>query len=346
MDIGATILGCASTGLSTAERSFFQQAKPFGFILFARNIETPEQVRSLIADLRGCVGRADAPVLIDQEGGRVARLRPPHWYDAPPAAVFADLFQEDPSAGEEALRLNTRLIAADLIALGIDVDCTPVLDVPIEGADDIIGDRAYGSDPDQIAHLGEIVGRTMLESGVIPIIKHIPGHGRALCDSHFDLPHVDASADQLRRTDFAPFQRLSALPWAMTAHVVFTAIDASAPATLSPTMINNVIREQIGFDGLLLSDDMSMKALDGPLDQRARQARQAGCDIALHCNGDMKEMIQVSDGAGVMDDAGMRRVASGRAMMGSLQDFDRDAALHRLAQLLERRSASSAGDNS
>ena len=338
MAVGATILGCASTRLSKEERQFFINANPLGFILFARNIETPDQVRALVGDLRAAVGRGDAPVLIDQEGGRVARLQPPHWYPAPAAALFADLHAEDPERGAEALGLNTRLIAADLRDLGIDVDCAPVIDVPVPGAHDVIGDRAYGTGPDRVAALGRIVARTLLDCSVIPVIKHIPGHGRAAVDSHSALPRVEAQVDLLRSTDFAPFSALADMPWAMTGHVVYTALDATAPATLSELMIGTIIRTQIGFRGLLLSDDLSMQALDGPLDRRARQCRIAGCDIALHCNGDAGEMKQVVEGAGMLDDAGWTRVEAGRAMLGAPADFDRAAARARLATLLEGRA--------
>ncbi len=338
MTVGATILGCASTGLSEDERRFFGSANPFGFILFARNIETPDQVRALVCELRETVGRDDAPVLIDQEGGRVARLQPPFWYDAPSAAEFAGLHAEDPERGAEALRLSTQLIAADLLDLGIDVDCAPVADLAIAGAHDVIGDRAYGSAPEQVASLGRIVAQTLLESGVIPVVKHIPGHGRALADSHRELPAVDAPVDLLRKTDFAPFSALADMPWAMTAHVVYEALDATAPATLSELMVSTIIRTQIGFRGLLLSDDLSMQALEGPFDRRARQCRIAGCDIALHCNGVVEEMIQVVEGAGLMDDTGSNRVEAGRAMLGTLADFDREAALAGVAALLGDRA--------
>ena len=338
MTVGATILGCASTRLSEEEKRFFRDADPLGFILFALNLETPDQVRALVGALRETIGRGDAPVLIDQEGGLVVRLKPPFWYAAPAAAVFADLQAEDPAAGAEALKLNAQLIAADLLDLGIDVNCTPVADVPVAGAHDVIGDRAYGSSPDRVAQLARIVARTLLDAGVIPVVKHIPGHGRALADSHRELPVVDAPVDLLRRTDFAPFSALADLPWAMTAHVIYAALDATAPATLSELMVSTIIRTQIGFQGLLLSDDLSMQALEGPLERRARQCRIAGCDIALHCNGVMEEMIQVVDGAGQMNDAGLKRVEAGRAMLGTLDDFDREAARARVAALLERRA--------
>ena len=338
MTVGATILGCASTGLSEAERRLFRSANPFGYILFDRNIETPDQVRALVCELREAVGRSDAPVLIDQEGGRVARLQPPFWYAAPAASIFAGLYAENKDRGAEALTLSTQLVAADLLGLGIDVDCAPVADVPVAGAHDVIGDRAYGSAPDQVARLGRVVARTLLDAGVIPVVKHIPGHGRARADSHCELPVVDAPVELLRVTDFAPFSALADMPWAMTAHVVYDALDATAPATLSELMVSTIIRTQIGFQGLLLSDDLSMQALDGPFDRRARQCRIAGCDIALHCNGVMEEMIQVVEGAGLMDDAGSRRVEAGRAMLGTLADFDREAALARLAVLLQGRA--------
>lgn len=338
MTVGATILGCASTGLSEDERRFFGRANPLGFILFARNIETPDQVRALVCELREAVGRDDAPVLIDQEGGRVARLRPPFWYGAPAAAVFAGLHAEDPDRGAEALRLSTQLIAADLLDLGIDVDCAPVADLAVAGAHDVIGDRAYGSAPDRVASLGRIVAQTLLDSGVIPVVKHIPGHGRAPADSHRELPAVDAPVELLRDTDFAPFSALADMPWAMTAHVVYEALDATAPATLSELMVSTIIRTQIGFRGLLLSDDLSMQALEGPFDRRARQCRIAGCDIALHCNGVLDEMIPVVEGAGLMDETGANRVAAGRAMLGSPAGFDRQAALARVAALLGGRA--------
>ncbi|MCY4239871.1 MAG: beta-N-acetylhexosaminidase [Rhodospirillaceae bacterium] len=337
MPVGATILGCASARLREAERRFFGRVNPLGFILFARNVKTPDQTRALVADLRDSVGRGDAPVLIDQEGGRVARLKPPHWYGAPPAGVFADLYASAPTRAVEAVRLNTQLIADDLVSLGIDVDCAPVLDVPVVGAHDVIGDRAYGDIPSRVEVLGTAVCDALLAAGVLPVIKHIPGHGRATTDSHLDLPVVETSRVTLEETDFVPFRTLAAMPWAMTAHVVYSAIDPTKPATFSPTVIRTVIRGQIGFQGLLLSDDLSMAALNGAFAARAQQCRAAGCDVALHCNGDMEEMKQVAEGAGAMDATGHKRVANGRKMMGSLEDFDRAAAMARLFDLLDGR---------
>jgi len=283
--------------LTDAERAFFSATNPLGFILFQRNCETPAQVKKLVADLRACVDRPDAPVLIDQEGGRVARLRPPHWPEFPAAKVYADLYAQDPERGLEAAQLGGRLIAAELSALGITVDCAPVLDVPQPGADPIIGDRAFGPDVHTIVHTAKAFMEGMKAGGVAAVIKHVPGHGRALVDSHKDLPRVDASLEDLAAVDFAPFRALHMAPWAMTAHVVYTALDAARPATTSPVVIEEVIRRQIGFRGVLLSDDLSMKALSGDFSQRAEASLEAGCDVALHCNGDMEEMQAVAQGA-------------------------------------------------
>ncbi|TAN54887.1 MAG: glycoside hydrolase family 3 protein, partial [Magnetospirillum sp.] len=254
----AAIFGCAGLVLSEEERRFFAGANPLGFILFARNIESPEQVRVLVTALRASVGRADAPVLIDQEGGRVQRLRPPHWRKAPPGEPFARLAARDPAAAHEALRLNFRLIGRELADLGIDVDCAPVLDVPVAGAHDVIGDRAYGRTAALVSALAGEVMEGLLDEGVLPVIKHIPGHGRAMVDSHLALPVVEASRAELEAQDFPPFHALRHAPWAMTAHVVYTALDAAAPATTSAKVIAEVIRGAIGFNGVLVSDDLSM----------------------------------------------------------------------------------------
>ncbi|MGE0151663.1 MAG: beta-N-acetylhexosaminidase [Reyranellaceae bacterium] len=308
----AAIFGCAGPELGAAERDFFRQHDPLGFILFARNCDSPEQISRLVADLRASVGRDDAPVLIDQEGGRVQRLKPPRWRQAPPAARFGELFRRDPALGREAVEFNMRLIAADLIALGIDVDCVPCLDVPVPGAHDVIGDRAFALQAEIVADLGRIAANTMLDMGVMPVIKHIPGHGRAGVDSHHALPRVDTSAIELAHTDFLPFKSLSDMPWGMTAHVLYTAIDAQRPATTSPVVIERIVRGMIGFQGLLLSDDLSMQALGGTLADRAKAALAAGCDIALHCNGKLDEMAQVADTTPPMTPAALDRLARGR----------------------------------
>ena len=302
----AAIFGCEGLALSDREKSFFARTNPLGFILFARNVRDPGQVRSLVGELRSCVGRADAPVLIDQEGGRVQRLRPPHWRQAPPMARFGEL--DDLLRASRAARLNASLIAAELGALGIDVDCAPVLDLPVAGAHDVIGDRAFSGDAEVVASLGRAVCDGLLAGGIIPVVKHIPGHGRASVDSHHRLPVVDADLAVLRATDFRPFGELRDAPWAMTAHVVYTTLDAAAPATISKKVIETIIRGEIGFGGVLVSDDLSMKALSGNLDDRARAALAAGCDVVLHCNGDMAEMEAVAAATHPLADAALERL--------------------------------------
>jgi beta-N-acetylhexosaminidase len=310
----AAVFGCRGTALSEAERLFFRGVDPLGFILFARNVADPPQLRALVADLRDSVGRADAPVLVDQEGGRVARLRPPHWPARPAAARFGELHQRQGRAAAcAAARLDGRLIAADLAALGIDVLCAPVLDLRVPGAHDIVvGDRAFASDP---AIVGELAGSFIdgvTAGGVIPMLKHMPGHGRAVVDSHHELPVVDAPLDVLAENDFVPFRRLAGRGWGITAHIVYRPLDPERPATLSRTVIGGTIRGAIGFDGLLLTDDLSMKALGGSYTERTRRALEAGCDVALHCNGDPEEMRGVADGLRPLSDAALARIARSR----------------------------------
>jgi beta-N-acetylhexosaminidase len=278
-------------------------------------VAAPDQVRALTDRLRETVGRADAPILIDQEGGRVARLRPPHWKTYPPGRAYGALVANDPLVAREITRLGARLIAHDLLSLGINVDCVPVLDVPDPQGHEIIGDRAYGDTPEQVATLGRAAAEGLLAGGVLPIIKHIPGHGRAMADSHLELPVVKAKLADLEARDFAPFRVLSDMPMAMTAHVVYTAIDRGRPATTSRKAIKKIIRESLGFDGLLMSDDLSMKALSGDFRQRARDSLAAGCDVVLHCNGDMAEMKAVMSGVGKLSREARRRV---QAVMGRL----------------------------
>ena len=335
----AVIFGCGGPVLTELERAFFAEADPLGFILFARNCENPDQVRALVAELLASVGRADAPVLIDQEGGRVQRLKPPYWRDAPAAGVFAELAEDDLGRAEEAARLNARLIADDLSELGITVDCAPVLDVPQPGTDGIIGDRAVGSTPDLVALLGRAVCEGLMAGGELPMIKHIPGHGRAMVDSHQWLPIVDASRDQLNAFDFAPFRALSDMPWSMTAHVVYTAIDPDRPATTSPCVLDKIIRADIGFRGVLVSDDLSMQALTGSLGERAAAACAAGCDVVLHCNGDMAEMADIANNVGPLTNAAEERLGAAELQRRRSHDkhgeWGRDAALLRLAALME-----------
>ena len=311
----AAILGCAGTTLTAEEAAFFRDVKPWGFILFKRNIADPDQVRALTAALRETVGRPDAPILIDQEGGRVARLGAPHWKTYPPGRSYGALVANDPLVAREITRLGARLIAHDLLSLGVNVDCVPVLDVPDPLGHEIIGDRAYGDTPEQVATLGRAAAEGLLAGGVLPIIKHIPGHGRAMSDSHLELPVVKAKLAELDSRDFAPFRVLSDMPMAMTAHVVYTAIDRRRPATTSRKAIKKIIRESIGFDGLLMSDDLSMKALSGDFKQRAKDSLSAGCDVVLHCNGDMAEMRAVMSGVGRPSTNARRRI---QAVMGRL----------------------------
>lgn len=328
------VFGCSGLHVTPSERAFFRDADPVGFILFGRNCESPDQVIALVNDLRGCVGRAAAPVLIDQEGGRVARLKPPHWRAAPPAARFGELARIDLDTAREAVRLNARLIAAELHELGISVDCVPLLDVPIPGSHDIIGDRAFGSDPALVAELGRVQAEGLMDGGVLPVIKHIPGHGRANADSHESLPVVIAPRAELEAQDFVPFKALADLPWGMTAHVLYTDLDPEAPATTSRTIIEQVIRDDIGFQNLLLTDDLSMKALKGGVAERARTALAAGCDIALHCNGDMEEMRAVAEGVGTISDATIARLENAEALYHTRDRIDFAEAADRLGALL------------
>ena len=315
MSIGASILGCSGPTLTAEERTFFRRVKPWGFILFGRNVEGPNQVRALVGALRDTVGRADAPVLIDQEGGRVQRLGPPNWGRYPPGRAYGDLAGADPLLRREITRLGARLMAHDLAALGINVDCVPVLDVPDPAGHEIIGDRAYGGTPDEVALLGRAAAEGLIAGGVLPVIKHIPGHGRAMADSHLELPVVDARFEDLDARDFAPFRVLSDMPMAMTAHVIYAAIDRTRPATTSRKVMRRVIRGAIGFDGLVMSDDLSMKALSGDFTERARASRAAGCDVVLHCNGAMAEMKAVADGAGALKGRAAARAAAALARL-------------------------------
>lgn len=330
----AVIYGCQGLELTSDEKAFFADQDPLGFILFARNVDNPDQVRALVDDFRSIVGRETAPVLIDQEGGRVQRLRPPHWRDAPAGKVFADLALKDHVRAAEAIRLNCRLIAAELIDLGINVDCAPVLDVPQPGAHDVIGDRALGETPIMVTELGRAASEGFLAGGVQPVIKHIPGHGRALVDSHLELPRVDTDLETLKAVDFPPFSVLGDRPWAMTAHVVYEALDPDNPATTSKTVIKDIIRGEIGFEGLLVSDDLSMKALGGEFKDRAANSLAAGCDVVLHCNGDMAEMIEVAKGTKAMTDAAFTRYVNAIEMTGLPDAFDVEDGLARLDALL------------
>src|SRR6478736_33291 len=297
MSTRAFITGVSGTELTAVEREFIRDQRPWGFILFKRNVATPAQVTALVTELRTAAGAADASVLIDQEGGRVQRLGPPHWPVYPPGAIFAGLYDIDSALGLTAARLSARLIACDLADLGITVDCLPLADVPVAGANAVIGNRAYGTEPGKVAAIARAVTEGLEEGAVLPVLKHIPGHGRATADTHFNLPTVDTSRDELDRTDFAAFKPLADLPMAMTAHVVFSAVDPAQPATTSATIIEQVIRGVIGFQGLLMSDDVCMNALAGSIAERTRAIVAAGCDMILHCSGVLDEMREVASHA-------------------------------------------------
>ena len=327
----ALVLGCAGPSLDPAERDFFRAADPAGFILFQRNCVEPAQVRALVADLKEAVGRPDAPVLIDQEGGRVQRLKPPHWRAAPSGGRIAALAAP---ADERAAWLNARLIAADLEALDIAVDCMPVLDLPVPGAHEVIGSRALGTEPAQAIRLGRAVMQGLEAGGVLPVIKHLPGHGRATVDSHEHCPVVETPEEELLERDLVPFQALADAAFAMTAHVVYTAWDSERPGTLSPKVIHEIIRGRIGFAGALISDDLSMKALGGDLADRALGALAAGCDLALHCNGKLDEMAMLADSVGPLDEPGAARFAQALLRRNTPEPIDRAALLDELETLL------------
>lgn len=342
MSTRAFITGVSGTELTAVEREFIRDQRPWGFILFKRNVATPAQVAALVAELRMAAGAADAPVLIDQEGGRVQRLGPPHWPVYPPGAVFSTLYDTDSALGLTAARLSARLIAADLADLGITVDCLPLADVPVEGADAVIGNRAYGTEPGKVAAIARAVTEGLEQGGVLPVLKHIPGHGRATADTHFKLPTVDTPRAELERTDFAAFEPLSDLPMAMTAHVVFSAVDPAQPATTSATMIADVIRGVIGFQGLLMSDDVSMNALSGNIAERTRAIFAAGCDMALHCNGNIEEMREVAGQTPELSGRALERANAALAARKAPQPLDRVAARMELDALIARANTASA----
>ncbi|MFP5478299.1 MAG: glycoside hydrolase family 3 N-terminal domain-containing protein [Alphaproteobacteria bacterium] len=322
---GATIFGCAGPELLPVERDFFRDADPFGFILFARNIETPEQVVRLTSSLREAVGR-EAPILVDQEGGRVQRLRAPHWreWEPPLDSVLAD-----PATAADRMRRRMAVIGAELRAVGIDANCAPLGDVAREGTHPFLRNRCYGTDPETVAQVARAVAEGLMAAGVLPVMKHLPGHGLSHLDTHLELPVVDLGLEELRAVDFAPFRALNDLPMAMTAHLVFSAIDPDRPATQSPVMIR-LIRDEIGFGGLLMTDDLNMQALAGTLAERTARSLAAGCDIALHCKGDLAEMQEVASAAGEMGPEALARAeaavaarpASGLMLAQALEALD------------------------
>ncbi|HEY1473886.1 MAG TPA: beta-N-acetylhexosaminidase [Pseudolabrys sp.] len=330
----AFITGLSGLNVSANERAFFREAQPWGLIIFKRNVKTPQQVTELTSSFRDAVGW-EAPVLVDQEGGRVQRLGPPHWPQYPPGAAYAALYDREVARGLSVARLGGRLIAADLNALRIDVDCLPLADVLAPGADPVIGDRAYGSEPGKVAAIADAIAEGLLAGGVLPVVKHLPGHGRATADSHHKLPVVDTDRATLEATDFAAFKPLADLPLGMTAHVVFSAIDPVAPATTSVTMVREVIRGFIGFKGLLMSDDVSMKALSGTIAERSRAAFVAGCDVVLHCNGDLGEMTAVAGQAPELTGEAAKRAEAALALRKAPEEFDVDAARKIFTQMVD-----------
>ncbi|MBL4890780.1 MAG: beta-N-acetylhexosaminidase [Rhizobiaceae bacterium] len=325
MRIKALITGCSGLRLTPDEKKIFRDEQPWGFIVFARNIDDPGQLRELCNEMRDCVGRKNAPILVDQEGGRVRRMRSPHWRDYYSGEKLGDLYRRDRATGLRAAWLQSRLMAADMIDVGLNVDCLPVLDVPIASAHDVIGDRAYGVDVETIVAMGRAASEGLLAGGVLPVIKHIPGHGRAGADSHKDLPVVNSDLATLERSDFAPFKALNDLPLAMTAHVVYSELDGDAPATTSSKIINDIIRGFIGFDGLVMSDDLSMHALSGDFSDRTQRAFAAGCDCVLHCNGIMAEMAEIAAHCPELSGNALARTKAAEKLLDEVEECDIEA---------------------
>jgi len=288
------IFGCSGTELTSEERDFFSISNPFGFILFGRNIETPNQVRELVASLRDSISRKDVPVFIDKEGGRVTRLKPPHWSKLPSMHTLGELYKKDKASGKKAIQLHSLITAYRLIDLGINGNCAPVLDLKIDGANNVIGDRSFGYDPLHVASCAKIVMETFLSCGVFPVIKHIPGHGRVTLDPHFDLPYVDTDISTLETEDFIPFRELTNAPMAMNCHVVFNSLDDKRPVSLSPKVHKEIIRGKLNYNGLIFSDDLAMGALKIPLESRGIEALNAGADIIMYCSGVLSEMKKIN----------------------------------------------------
>ena len=328
---GACIFGCAGERLSAEEAAFFREVNPWGFILFARNIDTPGQLKRLTGDLRNAVGR-DAVVTIDQEGGRVERMTRPHWRHWLPALDQVTL---NPAQAERGMYIRYRIIADELRAMGIDSNCAPIADVATPQTHAVLRNRCYSDDPAKVASIGRAVADGLLDGGVLPVLKHIPGHGRATLDSHKELPRVSAKRAGLEAVDFAAMRALADLPLGMSAHIVFEDIDASGPATTSPVMVD-LIRNDIGFSGLLMSDDLSMQALEGDVSTRARKSRDAGIDLILHCNGNMAEMHSVVDAVGNFTPDGQKRADLAINARKSPDNVDIPALEDELAGLLKR----------
>lgn len=331
--ISAAIFDSEGPVLTADEKRFFRDVNPYGFILFARHCETTESVNRLVGELKSLTGNDHLPILIDQEGGRVARLKPPHWPKYPPAQVFADMAKHDLEKAQKATYLNARLIAHDLYSLGITVDCAPLADLPVEGAHDVIGDRAFGKKAEQVIALARAMANGLIDGGIVPVLKHIPGHGRAFSDSHHELPVVNTPLEELRATDFVPFKALADLPMAMTAHVRFTAIDSEHIATQSKTVID-LIRGELGFDNLLMSDDLSMKAMHGSLKERTTTSLNAGCDVVLHCNSTFSEKVEVADVLTPMEGKALKRGENAMASVAPPTPYDPKEIRAELEELL------------
>jgi beta-N-acetylhexosaminidase len=336
MDVSAFVSGCSGKALTADERAFFAAEQPWGLILFLRNCGEPAAIGDLVADFRSATGRPDAPVLIDQEGGRVQRLKPPQWHAYPACATLGLAGEREPEAGVRAAWLQGRLIAADLHELGITVDCAPVLDLRYPGASNVVGDRSFGSDPALVARLARAYADGLLAGGVLPVVKHAPGHGRTTVDSHHQLPVVDADQALLEDSDFKPFADLADLPLAMTGHIVFTAIDSDHPATTSVAVIRDIIRKRIKFDGLLFSDDVSMKALSGSFGDKTRAIHAAGCDVVLYCEGRMEEMREVARASRPLTGRSMERAQRALAALHRPEPFDRQAGWEELSAIIAR----------
>lgn len=333
MVVKAFISGVAGPRLSSEEAAFFRDEEPWGLILFKRNCREPAEIRDLVAGFREAVGRPDAPVLIDQEGGRVQRLQPPNWPSYPPGRTFGLIAEKDEAKGIRAAWLQGRLMGADLADVGVSIDCVPVLDVAVDGVTDAIGNRSFGGNPHMVATLGRAMAEGMMAAGLLPTMKHMPGHGRAVVDSHYHLPVVEADLDTLIATDFAPFAALADLPIGMTSHVVYRTIDPDRPATTSPIVVRDIIRGRISFRGLLLSDDVSMNALSGDYGERARAIRDAGVDIVLHCNGRTEEMRAIADVTAALAGEAGERAAHALSLIRKPEPLDRSAAREELVTL-------------
>jgi len=329
----AAIYGLSGLVLTADERDFFRDSDPAGYILFARNCADRAQMRALTDDLRALQGRDRLPILIDQEGGRVARMKPPEWAAFPPGEAFARLYDKAPMTAIQAARANGEALARMLAEVGVNVDCAPVLDVRQPGATDIVGDRALGAEPMQVAALGRALLDGLAAGGAVGVVKHMPGHGRALTDSHLTLPVVNASESELE-VDLEPFRTLRGAPMGMTCHCVYTAFDSERPGSQSPFVIGEVIRRRIGFDGFLMSDDIGMNALSGGYDERTRGVLEAGTDAVLHCSGRMEEMVAVAGAAGALSTDGLGRLERAMASAGAGDGADFEALVERRDRLL------------